>query len=263
MFQDRCKSLFLILFLFLLQSCHQENMVFHPEPLPKDFEYQFKNEFKELSIDVGNDAVINGLLFKKKNAKGLVFYLHGNAGALNTWGEIASLYLDNGYDFFIMDYRSFGKSTGVIDKEKVMYNDIQVVYDSLQHQYNYVNEQTIIIGYSIGTGFAAKLASENEPKLLVLKAPYYSLPNLINQYYKVVPHFLIKFKLPTYKFLKEVKSPIVIFHGDKDNVIPIKSSYKLQKYFKEEDTLILLDNQTHNGIGANKVYQENIKELLY
>jgi pimeloyl-ACP methyl ester carboxylesterase len=246
----------------MISACHQEQMVFHPDKLPKDFKYEFNNQYQELFIEVEDQTIINGLLFKSKNSKGLIFYLHGNAGALNTWGSIADLYLKNGYDFFIMDYRSFGKSTGNINKEKDMYKDVQTVYDSLQHQYGYKNDKTIIIGYSIGTGFAAKLAMDNSPHLLILKAPYYSIPNLVNQHYKIVPHFLIKFKLPTYKYLKQVDAPIVVFHGDKDNVIPIKSSYKLQKYFHSKDTLVVMSNQNHQNIAENSQYIDMIAKCL-
>lgn len=262
MFLVRCKKIIFLSFVLVASSCHQESMVFHPDKLEADFHYQFEKEFEELFIDVGNNVLINGLVFKADSAKGLVFYLHGNAGALNTWGGIADLYVDNGYDFFIMDYRSFGKSSGIIDNEKEMYQDIQVVYDSVLSQYQIPSEETIIIGYSIGTGFAAKLAADNNPQLLILKAPYYNLPNLINQYYKVVPHFLIKFKLPTNKFIKNVDAPIVIFHGEEDKVIPIKSSYKLKNNFKSNDTLIMLENQTHHALNNNQVYREKIKQLL-
>lgn len=262
MFQPVIKStLFLGLFV-LLVGCHQERMVFHVEPLPQNFKYQFDHPFEEVFIDVNDEVKINGILFKAKESKGLVFYLHGNSGTLKGWGTHADLYLKNGYDFFIIDYRSFGKSTGTINKEKDMYNDVQVVYDSIQTQFNYKEKDIIVIGYSIGTGFAAKLTSENNPKHLVLKAPYYSIPNLINQSYKLVPHFIIKYKLPTFKYLKEIKSPITIFHGDNDKVIPIKSSYKLKKLFKSIDSLIVMPGNTHRGFHVNEIYQNGIKRIL-
>ena len=252
----------LILCVFLTLGCHQERMVFHAEPIAQDFEYKFDYPFEEVFIPVDDEVKINGLLFKSDNSKGLVFYLHGNSGTLKTWGTVADLYLKNNYDFFIMDYRQFGKSTGIINKEKDMYNDIQVVYDSIQNQYNYQEKDIIIIGYSIGTGFSAKLASDNNPKKLVLKAPYYSIPNLINQSFKLVPHFIIKYKLPTFKFIKKVKAPVTVFHGDADKTIPIKSSFKLQKHFKSVDSLIVLPGNGHGGLHSNKIYQAGIDNIL-
>lgn len=262
LFRVVIKPILFSCFLLLLIGCHQERMVFHAEPLPQDFNYEFDNSFEEVFIPIDGEVKINGLMFKAENSKGLVFYLHGNSGTLKDWGTVADLYLKNNYDFFIIDYRQFGKSTGIINKEKDMYNDVQVVYDSLQSQFNYEEQNIVVIGYSIGTGFAAKLTSENNPKKLVLKAPYYSIPNLINQSFKVVPHFIIKYKLPTYKYLKKIKVPITIFHGDNDKTIPIKSSYKLQKLFKSTDSLIVLPGNGHGGLHANEIYQKGLDEIL-
>ncbi len=243
-------------------GCHQERIVFNAEPLDKDLKYEFDDPFEEVFIPVNEEVKINGLLFKRENSRGLVFYLHGNSGTLKDWGSISELYLKSNYDFFIMDYREFGKSTGIIDKEKDMHNDVQVVYDSIQSQFNYQEKDIVVIGYSIGTGFAAKLTSKNNPKQLVLNAPYYSLPNLINQKYLFAPHFVFKFKLPTYKYLKEVKAPVTIFHGDQDKLIPVKSSYKLKKKFKEGDVLFVLPGNTHRGFHSNVIYRKEIAKLL-
>jgi len=261
MFQKITK-IALFSFLFFLMSCHQERMVFHPKPIDQDYAFEFKHSFTEFFIPVNEEVKINGLLFKVENSKGLVFYLHGNSGNLKGWGSVASFYLKNNYDFFIMDYRQFGKSTGVINKEKDMYTDVQVVYDSIQSQCGYKEENIVVIGYSIGTCFAAKLCAENNPKQLVLKAPYYSIPNLINQKVWMAPHFLFKYKLPTYKYLKTVKAPITIFHGDKDKLIPIKSSYKLKKFFKPNDSLIVMPGNEHGGFHSNKIYQKGIEQIL-
>jgi uncharacterized protein len=262
MFRQATKVNVLIVVCFLIFGCHQERIVFYTEPLDQDFKYDFESPCKEVFIPINDEVKINGLLFKAEKSKGLVFYLHGNAGNLKTWGSVSELYLKNNYDFFIIDYRQFGKSTGVINKEKDMHNDVQVVYDSIQSQFNYQENDITVIGYSIGTGFAAKLTSENNPKQLVLKAPYYSLPNLINQKYLFAPHFVFKYKLPNYKYLQDVSVPVTIFHGDKDKLIPIKSSYKLKEYFKQNDTLIVLPSNAHSGFHSNEIYRKGIERLL-
>ena len=75
------------------------------------------------------------------------------------------------YDVVLVDYRGFGKSTGKRG-EKAMFNDMQVVYDSLVAQYH--ENHIIVYGRSLGSGFAAKLASDNSPRYLILDAPFYS-----------------------------------------------------------------------------------------
>jgi uncharacterized protein len=244
----------------IFTSCKQENMLFFPEKLRIDHKFTFNSDFEEHYFQVDHKTTLHGLLFPADSSKGLIFYLHGNAGSNDSWGEIADVYLDNNYDFFILDYRGFGKSQGKISSEKQLYNDIQIVYDSLQTKYSENN--IVIIGYSIGTGPAANLASANHPKLLILKAPYYNLPDLVQRYIRILPSFFIRYKFMTNESLPKIQCPVIIFHGDRDETIYVGSSYKLKELFKPGDRFIVLEGQRHNGINNNPVYLEHLQEIL-
>ena len=65
-----------------------------------------------------------------------------------------------------------------------------------------------------------------------------------------------------YKYLKKVNVPVTIFHGDHDKLIPIKSSYKLKKLFKQNDSLIVMPGNGHGGFHSNEIYQKAIERLL-
>jgi pimeloyl-ACP methyl ester carboxylesterase len=209
---------------------------------------------------VDDNTHLNGLLFQSDSSKGLIFYLHGNAGCIDSWGNCADVYTTNNYDIFILDYRGYGKSQGKISSEKQLYKDIQIVYDSLKTHYN--EKDIIIIGYSIGTGLAAHLASTNNPKMLILQAPYFNLPDLAHKYIKIIPSFLIRYKFKTNEYITKIKCPIIIFHGDQDEIIYTESSYKLKELFKQGDRLIILDGQKHNGMNDNEQFKEELKNIL-
>jgi hypothetical protein len=159
---------------FSLTSCKQEKLLFYPEKLPPDYKFTFRNKFQEYYFKADNKTNLHGLLFRADSSRGLIFYLHGNAGSVDSWGNCSEVYTSNNYDFFILDYRGYGKSQGKIAAEREFHNDIQIVYDSLKTIYDEKN--ITIIGYSIGTGPAAKLASANNPKRLILQAPYFNIP---------------------------------------------------------------------------------------
>ncbi|WP_294735105.1 alpha/beta fold hydrolase [uncultured Flavobacterium sp.] len=234
-------------------------MIFPARKLSLHHEFTYTDSFEELNISVDDEISINGLLFKAESTKGLVFYLHGNGGNLETWGSIASTYTNLGYDIFIPDYRGYGKSNGSINSEDQFFNDMRKVYSKLIERYN--KNTVVIIGYSIGTGTAAMLASENNPKTLVLKAPYYSLTEVVDGRMPFMPDFLLKYNFETYKYLKEVSSPIYIFHGTADNIIPYSNSLKLKEEFNEKVQLITLNNEGHQ-LGYNEVYLNNLSEIL-
>jgi pimeloyl-ACP methyl ester carboxylesterase len=239
---------------------YQEKLIFFPQKLEKSYQFQFGQKFEELNIKTNDDKILNGLLFKVENSKGLIFYLHGNAGSLSTWGEVAETYNDLDYDIFIIDYRSYGKSEGEINSQNQLFEDNQIAYNELKKRYK--EDKIIVIGYSIGTGLAAKLASANNPKLLILQAPYYSLTDMMKHTYSFLPTFLLKYKFETNDYLKNCKMPVVIFHGNQDRVIYYGSSLKLKKEFKPQDTLITLNRQGHNGMTKNKEYRIELMKIL-
>jgi fermentation-respiration switch protein FrsA (DUF1100 family) len=238
----------------------QEKFIFLPSKLPKNFTYKYNVPFEEKWIKTSDNCRLNALLFKADSAKGIILYLHGNAGALDTWGFISNYYTSIGYDILIPDYRGFGKSTGKIYSQKQMYDDVQNVYNSIKKEYT--EDKITILGYSIGTGPATYLASKNQPKNLVLLAPYYNLPDLANQHLKIIPPFVFKYQFSTDEYILKVKARIAIFHGLLDSVIDYSSSKELYKLCKQEDKLYLLSAQAHIGIDENQSFRIEFEKFL-
>ena len=252
----------LVLFIIIsgLLFVFQEKLIFFPQKLDKNYQFSFDQKFEEINIRTIDGISLNGLLFKADSSKGLIFYLHGNAGSLSSWGEVARTYTDLNYDVFILDYRGYGKSEGSISGQGQLFQDMQTVYDELANKYN--EDSIIVLGYSIGAGLASKIASTNNPKLLILQAPFYSLTDMMRHTFPIIPPFILKYKLKTNEFIKNCKMPIVIFHGNQDEVIYYGSSLKLKELFKEKDTLITLNGQGHNGMSDNRDYIVEIQKIL-
>lgn len=141
--------------------------------LPKDFNFYYENQQgSEYNLATRDGAIINGLHFSVEKPLGVVLYLKGNSKNIKGWGKFAVDFMRNKYDIIMIDYRGFGKST-VKRSQKTIKHDLQFIYNKIREK---VSEKYIIIyGRSLGSGFATKLASINNPKMLILGAPYYSL----------------------------------------------------------------------------------------
>ena len=240
----------------------QDYMLFKPEKLPKDFQFAYENqETKEYNLEARDGAIINGLrFFPKGESKGVVLYLKGNSKSIKGWGKFAVDFTRHGYNVLMVDYRGFGKSTGK-RSQKAIKRDLQLVYDKIKEQTT--EDRIILYGRSLGSGFATKLASMNNPKKLILDAPYYSLTKVTARYAPFMPlSLLMKYPLPTYKWLKYVRCPIHIIHGTHDKLIPYKSSVKLAQINPELTKLHTVIGGGHKNLNNFESYHKMLDEIL-
>lgn len=250
----------------------QDYFIFKPEKLPGDFEFHYNNQqIKEYNLITRDGETINGLLFSpRQQSRGVVLYLKGNSKSIKGWGKFAVDFTRHGFSVVMVDYRGFGKSTGY-RSEKAIKRDLQVVYNKIKETSADINgidvksaeNRIIIYGRSMGSGFAAKLASMNNPKMLILDAPYYSLRKVAGRFLPFMPlSILMKYPLPTYKWLKYVQCPIHIIHGTRDKLIPFKTSVKLSQIKPELTRLYTVIGGGHKNLNNFESYHKMLGEII-
>ena len=238
----------------------QEKILFRPTTLKQDYQYQFNYNFEEIFLEPEENVLINALHFKVENPKGVILYFHGNAGDLSRWGTIAEYFVAMQYDVLIMDYRTYGKSTGKLS-EAALNNDAQYCYNYLLKHYS--EKDIILYGRSLGTGIASYLASLNNPNLLILETPYYSILDVAEHRFPMFPvKQLLKYHFPTYKFLPKATCPITIIHGTADNVVPYSSGKKLLDLGLNNVKFITVDGGNHNNLIDFAEYHNGIMSIL-
>jgi len=259
-------TLFLIIGIYIVISLAlyyvQDYMLFKPEKLPKDFQFDYENQqTKEYNLETRDGAIINGLrFFPKDESKGVVLYLKGNSKSIKGWGKFAVDFTRHGYNVLMVDYRGFGKSTGK-RSQKALKRDLQKVYDKIKERTS--EDRIILYGRSLGSGFATKLASLNNPKMLILDAPYYSLTKVAARYVPFMPlSILLKYPLPTYKWLKYVQCPIHIIHGTHDKLIPYKSSVKLAQINPKLTKIHTVIGGGHKNLNNFESYHKMLDEII-
>lgn len=240
----------------------QDYLLFKPEKLPEDFQFYYENQdIIEYNLETRDGATINALRFKPKGeSQGIVLYLKGNSKSIKGWGKFAVDFTRHNYNVLMVDYRGFGKSTGR-RSQKAIKRDLQEVYNKIKEETT--EDRIIVYGRSLGSGFATKLASINNPRMLILDAPYYSLTKVTARYAPFMPlSLLIKYPLPTYKWLKYVQCPIHIIHGTNDKLIPYKTSVKLSKIKPELTKLHTVIGGGHKNLNNFESYHEMIHDIL-
>ncbi|AWH85274.1 alpha/beta hydrolase [Flavobacterium album] len=254
-----CGTGLYLLALFLLYF-FQEKLLFHPQVLEQEYKFTFSDAFEEVYIPVSDDVKLHGILFRAKDSKGLVFYLHGNGGCVEDWGDAAANFTSAGYDLFMLDYRGYGKSGGTIESEAQINEDIEKAFAYMEKDYQLRN--IIIAGYSIGTGPATHLAAKKKVKALILQAPYYSLTGLSGEKVPLIPEFVKRYKFNTGSEILKVNAPVYIFHGTEDKLIPYEHSLKLKKKAGDRAVLIPLPGEGHNAINDSALFKEKLSGIL-
>lgn len=239
----------------------QRSFILHPKKLDKSHEFDFNFNYEEKTFPI-EEGSIHAIHAKTSEiSKGVVLYFHGNADNLDRWGQNCEDFTNRGYDVIMMDYRGFGKSDGR-STEETMYEDAKTIYNYAINQYD--QENIIIYGRSIGSGVATHLAETRAANQLMLETPFYSLQDVVKEKYPFILLVVkLKFEFPNFKNIEKLETPIHIFHGTKDRIVPYISADKLRPFLKENDSFLTVDGAGHKDIPTYEVYQSRLDSLLY
>jgi uncharacterized protein len=236
----------------------QEKLLFMPEKLAAETRFQFSMPHQEVWIDVPG-ARLHALHLIQAGARGLVFYLHGNGGNVQGWTSGADFYRSIGYDLFMLDYRGYGKSTGSIESEAQLHADARAAWERIAPAYT--GRPIIVLGRSLGSGLAAKLAIEVKPALTLLVTPYRSVRALATGVYPFVPGMLVRYPLDTEARIDQIKSPLILMHGDQDELIPVAHAHALKARAPQAE-LVVIPGARHNDIHEFAQYRATLTQAV-
>ncbi|MEM7489793.1 MAG: alpha/beta hydrolase [Pseudomonadota bacterium] len=142
---------------------------------------------------------------------------HGNAGF--QWGKLPPL-AARGYGLLLVTYRGFAGVPGAPSEANLLADGRAALAHAAA--LGVAPEDTVLYGESLGTGVAARMALEpGRWRALVLDAPYTSIPDRATEMYPIFPvRALIRTQFDTLSIIDRVDTPLLIFHGTDDFVIP-------------------------------------------
>jgi uncharacterized protein len=240
--------------LLVLVWWQQERLIFLPSALPAEHRFDVGADVHETWIDVPG-ARLHALHLRHREPRGVVFFLHGNAGNLDGWFVNADFYRRLNVDLFMLDYRGYGKSSGRISSQEQLQADVRAAWASIAPRY--AGLRRVVFGRSLGSALAAGLAAEVQPELTVLVSPYESLAALAAEHYRWVPQSLLRYPLRTDEALARIKSPVLLLHGDRDTLIAPRHSERLLHIAPQAER-VLIEGAGHNDLQQFPAYLEAI-----
>ena len=220
----------------------QEQLLFHPRAIAADEHIDWGEE-RWITTPAGDSL---HTVWASGGAETVVLYFHGNVGDVNRgMYQVRSLLAAPDMDVVIVDYRSFGKTPGPLLNDDQLLADMQSVYDAVAETYG--EDNTRLLGYSLGTGPATYLAANNTPASLTLVAPYTSMVDMKDRWFWWLPDFLLKYPLDSSSRIDSVRCDVAIYHGTDDELIPFAMAEELHDRSPERVNLNPLVGKGHRG----------------
>jgi len=218
---------------------------------------------KEIPIQTADEETLHTWLMEHSEPRADVLFFHGNGGNLSLWKDFLINLHRHSCTVFALDYRGYGKSTGS-PTEEGLYQDAEAF---LRHYWNKVhrpNRKVIYWGRSLGGAICAYATTIRKPDAVILEASFPSKYSLLDHYPALkILGLLSEFKFPTSEFLEDIARPVLIIHGDRDKVVPLRQGQLLydrletEKYFH---TLSAGHNNLHQVDPDS--YWEHINRLI-
>ncbi len=253
----------ILIYLALLSFIYisQRNLLYHPNE-NNYLENQIRFDYKEIFIPVNKDIKLKSWIINKdlKKNKTLIFF-HGNAGNLNN--RIYKINELNKLDINILlvSWRGFSGNRGK-PTEKGLYEDGRATINWIKQKG--VDQKNIILyGESLGTGVATQMSLDFDVSGLILESPYTSMVDAAKLYYPYLPvGLLLKDRYENSKKIDKITIPVLIMHGQKDNIVPVEMSYTLLKLIKGEKYSYFPEKDDHM-MEYNTELIENVKKFIY
>jgi fermentation-respiration switch protein FrsA (DUF1100 family) len=175
--------------------------------------------------------------------KPVVIYFQGNAGALDLRVGRFQWLIEDGTGLLALGYRGYGGSSGS-PSEAGLIRDAVAAYDFAAARYP--PARLVLWGESLGTAVAIALATEHKVGGLILDAPFTSAADVGAAAYPFLPvRWLIKDPFHSDRRIARVHAPILVLHGARDRVVPVRFGERLFALANEPKRMVRFPNGTH------------------
>ncbi len=210
--------------------------------------------FAPINIPVDDGIVIGGRFFIAEENAPTILFFHGNGEIVEDYDDLGVLYKRTGLNFFPVDYRGYGDSTGRPTVSAMM-NDCHTIYDfyKTHKKNNGLTGPLLVMGRSLGSASAIELASSYPDEIdgLIIESGFARALPLLRLLGIDVDGLGLSGDGTFDNDMKIVNytNPTLIIHAEYDNIIPYHEAEIL--YEKSPSTikeLVQIQGADHNTI---------------
>jgi fermentation-respiration switch protein FrsA (DUF1100 family) len=201
--------------------------------------------FEAVTLRTADGEQLQAWLLSPERPRAFVLYFHGNGGNLSVWLPILAGVVRHGYSVGAIDYRGYGNSTGM-PSERGLYRDADAAVDWAA-KVRPAGVPLVFWGRSLGTAVAAYAATKARPDRMILESGFADARSLFRgSKVMAVLSLLSSYRFNTAGYAAQAGCPVLVMHGDADEVIAISHGRALYEAIREPKRFEVLRGGTHN-----------------
>jgi uncharacterized protein len=233
----------------------QRAYIYHPSAIPADEGKLRAAGYAPFPVRTEDGLDLTAWRRPGDSDKPTIVLFHGNAQDASWRIDIAAQAARHGYAIVLATYRGFGGNPGK-PSEEGLYADARATLDAV------VSGPFVLWGESLGTGVATKMATERRVAGVILQSPYISVADRAGEMMWWMPaRALVTDRFDSIARIASIQAPLLIVHGARDTLIPIRHGRALYDAALEPKTFVELPDRGHNEMQGPE-FEAGVRKFL-
>jgi pimeloyl-ACP methyl ester carboxylesterase len=237
----------------------QEKLIFFPQPLVGREHLPPRTE--ALDVRAGDGTRLAGFVVPAALPRAPVLLFFGGNAEEISW-TLADPRWPEGFVRVGVNYRGYGESEGR-PAEAPLADDAKAVFDAIAARGDVDPHRIVVVGRSLGTGVAARLAVERPAAAVILVSPYDSLVEVGKAHYPWLPvAWMLRHRFDAVSYARQARPPMLAVVGAADAIIPVARSRSLYDAWAGPKQWIALDGRGHNDLTADPRFWTGVRAFV-
>ncbi|MBE9043913.1 alpha/beta hydrolase [Pleurocapsales cyanobacterium LEGE 10410] len=230
----------------------QTKLIFFPHHLIRSTPEEHNLVYQDVWLDVGREKIHGWWIPSSSVAAPTLLYFHGNGSNNGDLTEIAAIFHSLEVSILLIDYRGYGKSSPTFPNEARVYEDAIAAWTYLTAELRLKPQNIFVYGHSLGGAVAIELASQHpEMAGLIVEGTFTSIKDLadLDGWLQIFPlSWILTQHFDSITKIKSLQTPVLIFHGNADEIIPVSMAQELFAIAPEPKQLVIIPEANHNNL---------------
>ena len=200
---------------------YQRQLLYHPDRARPLLGALARLGVREVALPTADGLSLLAWYLPASGERPVIVYFHGNAGHIGYRADRIERFAREGYGVLMLEYRGFGGNPGE-PSEAGLLEDAAAALRFIAAQ-GVPARRLVLYGESLGTGVAVQAATTHQVGAVVLESPYTSIAAAAQFHYPFIPaSWLVSDRYDLLSRIAQVKAPILMLHGARDGIIPLR-----------------------------------------